>query len=307
MKQKTVKFVGSSNSYTHTKLLRVVKFCVIMAMFLSYSYQAKSQSNGYDDQIVGPASAVENQIVNYATAAYVQQSNCHPVWTISGGTIIGSATSHNISVKWLNGGTTGTLSFSTWGCTGVQVACCQVLEVIVYTVTPPPASVTVSGKVTQCNNLAVAYADITGAKDIYGNPIALTTDINGNYVFETALGTSLSLSASQPNRSFTTINLSSITTNRVANISKIINYSVPTITRSTITCQTGGGGISANTCTQYSGFVVGESYYSRYRNINGVVTLSSFIANSTTITVPCCLTDGGVVCYYWACGSPCSF
>jgi hypothetical protein len=229
---------------------------------------AKAQSITID----APSSVYTNALVSISINTNCAVSSVN--WDLQGGTLVNS----------YNNGATINVRFSSASNYYIQataiISCSpnyqqQLLStganIDVYSVPPPPASVTVSGKVTQCNNLAVAYADITGAKDIYGNSISITTDVNGNYAFETALGTSLSLSASQSNRNFTTVNLPYINTNKVANISKIINYSVPTITKNTITCQTGGGGSSANTCTQYSGFVVGESYYSRYRNINGVV------------------------------------
>jgi hypothetical protein len=82
-----------------------------MIMF-AYSHVSYSQYNGYDDQIVGATTVLANQTVSYAAASYIQNSKCKVVWSVSGGTIVGSNTTNTISVNW---GTSpnGTLSIST--------------------------------------------------------------------------------------------------------------------------------------------------------------------------------------------------
>jgi hypothetical protein len=262
---------------------------------------SKAQSITID----APSTVYSNTLVSISlnTSCAVSSVN----WDLQGGTIVNSySNGATIEVRFANTGYKYIQATAIISCSPTYQQQILNTSANINVINPANIILTISGRVTQCNNLGVSFANITRAKGIDGNPITIITDSDGNYSFKTAMGTSLSLSATldtQPNRSFTTIDLPDITANKTANISKIINYSVPTITTTTFQPCT----INAPYCILVSGFVIGESYYMKRRIIGhpNSSSLTLFIATQETYIYECCI-DQSVSCYYWACGSPCS-
>jgi len=221
---------------------------------------SQTNYNGWEDQIIGPATAVYGQAVTYATAAYVQQSGCTPHWQITGGVINGSSTSHNISVTWSSNATTGTLQFSTTNCQGVQIACCYVLEVVIES-PPPPPPVTISGYVT--NNCGTGVEGVTikftGTGNSVGQNPSTVTDYAGYYSVTVPYGYSSTISASKPNHQFSASqNYTNTTANRTLNFSVVGQQGLtPSATR------------GSQDYITFGGLVVGYVYLLAYYDTNG--------------------------------------
>ena len=218
--------------------------------------------------------ATTNDIITFYATFYDQNSGCvdegSVTWNFgANAVIIDGAGSGMVQVRYTSAGTHRVAANVNVNCNGGRPS--RLGSTVTVNITE--ATYTITGRVTNCNMLGIANAQISGA------PSFISTDNNGNYSFTVPALWSGTIVPIKSGYDFSPSNISTITSNQVVNFSQNIpSPSINIIEYPTFIgmCQSALTGIKY----KFSNLVIGETYVFSF---NG--SFVSYTATSVESTI----------------------
>jgi hypothetical protein len=290
MKQKTVKFVGGSNSYTHTAnryWLRVVRCCVIMAVLMFGTFgMSKAQSITID----APSTVYSNTLVSISlnTSCAVSSVN----WDLQGGTIVNSySNGATIEVRFANTGYKYIQATAIISCNPTYQQQLLNTSANINVVQAPNPPVVISGRVA--NPCGVGIQGVA----IQGFPTSVATDYDGYYSVTVPYAWTGVVSASLSPFSFSP---SQSVVNTTANRTLNFTVNAGSLTGASLSVTKGFSPLLGTTFT-IGGMIPGYSYIYSYTYNDGSSSTGNITPATNSIAVYQ-VTNGLRFCIQVACG-----